>query len=217
MRVLQVLDQATNTRSVRIFALLIALLFIGLPLPAQDSSGNAGEQIMSLVKAFIVELSLGDYDKMSDLVKPDDLALLIPKTDEAKEMMNLKNLPLLAPVREDLRAKVIKAASFSDPQIAVDGMSAIVTMKMVPDAAQDYVTTKTIYEVYLKEAYRAKKAGAEPPSLDVIKSTMHGTFMQIDIGLKVRLLLSQTPPPLVIEKTALGWRINLQKFLSKKA
>jgi hypothetical protein len=132
-------------------------------------------------------------------------------------MLKLKELPQLAQIRTDLANLSSKVLVPSEPQLAADGKTAVVVMKMVPDDAKSFVVTKLIYTVFLKEAYRAQQAGTALPSLDIIQKTMQtpGTLMGMSIDLKVALLSRETPPSLLFEKTLSGWRMNMQDYFGK--
>jgi hypothetical protein len=200
-------------------AFLFAALLLGFPLLAQESSVPPTDQITTLAKAFIVDLNLGDYDKMADLVRPEDQSLLLKlQTEESEEMLKIINLPQLAQIRSALAEETAKANVFPQPQIAADGQTATVTMSMVPSETEKFLETKMIYEIFAKETLRAQQNGTSPPNLEIIKAEVQGpiSLLHLKIELNAHEILNETPPPMNFEKTVQGWRMNIQQFFAKK-
>jgi hypothetical protein len=186
---------------------------------AQQGSPATTDQIAQLAKAFVVDLTLGDLEKMPELARPEDLPNMPkPKGSDAEGMMKFKDQPQFAKIRSDLAEECIKAAAFSQPTIAPNGQSAVVTMSVVPAEAKSFAETKMIYELFLLENLHAQQNGKSPPTQDSITSLVKSPYslLQLKIDLEVHTMLNRTAPSMTFVNTPLGWRMNIHDYFNQK-
>jgi hypothetical protein len=195
------------------------LLLVAFPVFAQEKTApGTDDDILHLARTFWVDLNLGDFEKFSALGRPEDSSVIpAPKENEAAGMLKMKDLPQLAGLRKEISDETAKAFTFSQPIIAADGKSAKVTVTQITSETRSLRELKMIYDVYMAAAYEASQAGKDPPTLESIRVQVLApdSPAQKRIDGSTTELEKMKLPPLVFEKTAQGWRLNLKDILGQ--
>jgi hypothetical protein len=186
----------------------LVVWILPLALLAQSGPPDDKAAILSEAKDVLIDVKLGDLEKLPPLSRPEDA----PPKELDEISRQVRDDPLLIPVRANLTEKLLAATTLQDPQIAPDGQTAKVSMTLVPEKLHAYLEAYMTYDIYLKEAIRAKRANQPPPDLDIIEGSVKGWILQRSIDARVLLLERYAPPVMEFEKTAAGWRLNLQKY-----
>lgn len=182
--------------------------------PSQaEADGKAGPG--PVAREFWVIWNLGDLEELKRLVRPVDVASIPQPQGTGAEIMKLKSLEQLKPLREEIKAAVNEAFSLGPPEMDADGIHAMVRVTASADHLVAYCELKMVYDGCMVQAYRDARDGRAPPSVEFLKEKFlvrESPYMkrveEMAAGFRKKKI-----PPLNLELTDQGWRVNLLKFL----
>lgn len=184
---------------------------------SQKTSSDEVQTILAIANSVWTAMSLGDMEDLKPLIREIDVQHIPTPKGEGAEMMAMKNLEQLKPLREEIKMAVKNAFVLEQPNITEDKMAANVKIKPNADKMLSWYELKMVYDIYMAEAYQDKKANREPQPLETVKKKVLAQDSQYRKGIDKKVAGAQKAqlPTLYFERTEKGWRADLSKMLGK--
>lgn len=184
---------------------------------SQETRGDDSQTLLAIAGSFWTALSLGDLEDLKPLVREADVPYVPVPKGEGAEMMKMKSLEQLKPLRDEIKKAIIDAFVIEEPQLAEDKMVATMKIKPNVDKLLSFYELKMVYDIYMAEAYHDQKANREFQTLESVKTKVlvQGSPHRKRIEQKVAGIQGAQLPTLHFERTESGWRANFSKLLGK--
>jgi hypothetical protein len=196
---------------------IVLVLLVSFGLLSQQARASDSDDILVVAHQFLLDANMGDLDKLADISRPGDAALVPkPRSEEAAEMMKMKDRPELQKIRQELAAEIPKAFALGQPVISADGKSATVAIQPAQAEGRKYYELKAVYNAFMGDAYVLTKQGKSMPTLEEVQGRVLAADspQQKWIDQKAANFANEAPA-LNFEKTAAGWKLNLQALFGK--
>jgi hypothetical protein len=191
--------------------LLLVAVLSGL---APHACAGDADDVSKLAHDFVVSLATMDFDKLIAFGRPGDSAYFEKPPDEVlRQFRDMQNLAPMQEIRREIADELNKAVSLGPPAFTPDNSCAIVTATPVDAEARKLSELMVLYMTYVSAANQDKAQKQPMPKLEDIRARIlvAGSPEQLQID-SLASSFPKLKARLQFEKTAAGWRVNLNAF-----